>query len=614
MAKYIKPINKYIEVLNAYHTKENINFRSMGTGKLSKHIIGNDKRFMAEFGHKLPDTKYFGAIIREYRKIFLKHNTLTSEDINTQTTLDNKPWECVPLDNVIPSQSILNNPTINSNFINGNGVDEEPFNHSDYKIDTISDDGMVDVEYNDDIDAMYDTYISGTIERDEPKEGQKNGRINGYRYEIQQRDKIPLYGVLTREEMQLIMSKYSGNEGGANLPRKAVSRYLPKLSFHDLCRIMRAFGITKASLPFAPHLVEEHTPSELSKIADNQKETNVLEQLDKDQSRYYKNAHRKVLKELKSIKGDYSFLDKSISKLISGLMREESKPIRLERSEQANECALMIHLSDWHIGSKVGRNALYPNKWDESEMYNRLYTLLDEIKALTEIHGVFDRIIINSLGDMIDGQDGKTTRGLSGGSSHVLPQNMDSRQQLNNFTNMMKDFISNIHEMKCANNIDIYFVPDSNHGGVLEYAGALTVREYCKWKYPDVNCIVFEKFLSHYKYGIHTYVINHGKDEQFMRVGLPFVLNDKYELLINRYLDHNQIFGNNVHVVKGDLHRSAYQKAKRFTYKNVCSGYGSSEWIMMNFGEGYCGCDMEIVYKNKPRTLETHLAFKPVQQ
>ena len=87
------------------------------------------------------------------------------------------------------------------------------------------------------------------------------GRIVSYHYEIFIRDKKSLIGDLRREEMDNIYRLYSYY--GSSLTQRQISRFFPDLSLVDFRRILRAFNITKASSPFAPHMYEEKTEEEL---------------------------------------------------------------------------------------------------------------------------------------------------------------------------------------------------------------------------------------------------------------------------------------------------------------------------------------------------------------
>lgn len=77
----------------------------------------------------------------------------------------------------------------------------------------------------------------------------------------------------------------------------------------------------------------------------------------------------------------------------------------------------------------------------------------------------------------------------------------------------------------------------------------------------------------------------------------PLVLNEKTENIINEFMDSNYI--QEAIVIKGDLHQSAVTYGKRFTYRSVGSLFGSSGWIMKNFGNTKAACDYMIMEDNK---------------
>ena len=59
---------------------------------------------------------------------------------------------------------------------------------------------------------------------------------------------------------------------GSSLTQRIVSRNFPEYSLVDFKRILRAFNITKASAPFAPHMFEEYTEDQLKEIHLREKE------------------------------------------------------------------------------------------------------------------------------------------------------------------------------------------------------------------------------------------------------------------------------------------------------------------------------------------------------
>ena len=105
-----------------------------------------------------------------------------------------------------------------------------------------------------------------------------DGKIVGYKFKVYRRDNTPVMGVLSRDEMQLIYRLYSYY--GASITQREVSRNFPNYSLVDFKRILRAFNITKASGPFAPHMYEEKTEEELKEIHLREKENDFLKKIE----------------------------------------------------------------------------------------------------------------------------------------------------------------------------------------------------------------------------------------------------------------------------------------------------------------------------------------------
>ena len=101
------------------------------------------------------------------------------------------------------------------------------------------------VAYTEPVDTG--NYTEVHYDRDE------EGHIVYYNYKIYRRNKNPLVGKLSRDEMNIVYRLYSYY--GASLTQREVSRYFPDLSLVDFKRILSAFNIYKASAPFAPHIM-----------------------------------------------------------------------------------------------------------------------------------------------------------------------------------------------------------------------------------------------------------------------------------------------------------------------------------------------------------------------
>jgi hypothetical protein len=138
-----------------------------------------------------------------------------------------------------------------------------------------------------------------TIDNDDRSEvnqiRDKDGKIIHYSFRIFKKNKAPILGKFDRNEMNQLYGLYSYY--GNNLQQRVVSRYFPDYSLVDIKRILRAFNITKASSPFAPHMYEEHTEDELKEILARLKENNFLKRVEKDQLNDLQKLNDKIAKE-----------------------------------------------------------------------------------------------------------------------------------------------------------------------------------------------------------------------------------------------------------------------------------------------------------------------------
>lgn len=287
----------------------------------------------------------------------------------------------------------------------------------------------------------------------------------------------------------------------------------------------------------------------------------------------------------------------------------DTTPINIDFAQYDSAKALNVWITDEHIGADT-KNGLFDNEYNYEEIKKRLDTILDEISKLAFMVGGFDQINIGMLGDTFDGWDGETTRG-----GHKLPQSLDNRQAFTTFLSIYTNFVDKLVAMNLANRIHFYFVANSNHGGDFDYIAYKTLELYMSEKYPDIKVVIFEKFVNHFHYGCHTYIVTHGKDQENRKYGFPLVINEQTKGFINDYMKLNPMRPH-VHFVKGDLHRSNLDLDRMcstqssFTYQNVASVFGASKWIMENFGATMPIVDYEIVSKDDYRVLRGHIYLK----
>lgn len=413
------------------------------------------------------------------------------------------------------------------------------------------------------------------VERD------SEGKIQYYTFEIFRRDSPTLIGKLDRKEMETIYRLYSTY--GAGLTQKIVSREFPQYTFIEFKRILRAFNIYKASSEFAPHLVEERSEEELVNLHNQNKENNVLRKIEKDQLSEANKLINKLAKELNSLKytKDFHFtIDNDVVPKVFNNNFDTGKSI-------------ILHLADIHVGAALSSTSLFENEWNEQELIRRLNHLVEEVNKL----GPFNKIIINFLGDYLDGMDGMTAR-----RDHVMPQNMDNKKQFNIFINRMLNFIEDLSQI--TNNIEIFAVPEGNHGGYADYFAIKALKFATEARFPTILFHVFDKYFGTFSHRNHIYVTMHGKDGQFMKKPMPLNLNDTTSTLIRDWLDRENIYGDNIHIVKGDLHSNNLNSCRKFDYRNVLSLFGDSDYSQMNYVSNSQGVSYDL-FIGEVRTIGT---------
>ncbi len=400
------------------------------------------------------------------------------------------------------------------------------------------------------------------------------GRISGYSFKIYKRDEKPLEGTLSREQMELMYRNYSSE--GSNLTQRTVSRDFP-YTLSDFKKILKAFHITKASVPFPQHMLDERTPDELAELLTKQKEIDFLKKYEQDKGNLFKKKYNDLLIKHEQLKDSYAKAEY--------LTKNAGSSEFIVKENINGKRSIIIYLSDMHIGAYVSQEGVYDNQYDEKEVHRRLNKILNKLSTYDDL----DEIIIINLGDAIDGYNASTTRP---GSTHVLPQNMSNKEQGQVLLRQMSGFFKFIQENIDYNQLKFFSVGHSNHGGDFEHSiiTALSIM----LEATGVKCQVSTRPIDHFAFEDKTIIFLHGKDNLDQFKNFPLILNDKTELYLNEYIYHHNLSGE-ILVVKGDLHQSATTYGKLFKYKSVGSLFGSSNWIHANFGSTKWCCDYTII-------------------
>ena len=280
----------------------------------------------------------------------------------------------------------------------------------------------------------------------------ENQKIKYYSYQIYRRNKAPLSGRLTREEMNTIHRLYSYY--GDALTQRVISRHFVDLSLVDFKRILRAFNITKASAPFAPHMIEECSEEELRDIQLREKENSFLRKVEEDQIKNNEKLLKKYAQENIELKRQ---LKASADFTVS--FPKDINPLIIKKLPKSNK-NINLYLADLHLGATVTSGAMYKENiaYGFEEAKRRLSEIFPKLHSL----GHFDTVNVVLMGDNVDctGIFGKTSR-----MDHDMPENMDAREQANKYIELILWFIGTLatEENKICSKINVYSVPCGNH-------------------------------------------------------------------------------------------------------------------------------------------------------
>lgn len=277
-------------------------------------------------------------------------------------------------------------------------------------------------------------------------------KIKYYAYQIYRRNKAPLTGRLTREEMNTIHRLYSYY--GDSLTQRVVSRHFVDLSLIDFKRILRAFNITKASAPFAPHMIEEYSEEELRDIQLREKENSFLRKAEEDQIKNNEKLLKKYAQENIELKKQLKAASSFTVTIPEGI-----QPTILEKLPESNK-SINLYIADLHLGATVTSGSMYSE--NTSYGFDEAQRRLSEILRKLSSFGHFDTVNLVLMGDNVDctGIYGKTAR-----LDHDMPENMDAREQANKFIELMLWFVKTLtaKENGLCSKINVYSVPCGNH-------------------------------------------------------------------------------------------------------------------------------------------------------
>jgi hypothetical protein len=297
----------------------------------------------------------------------------------------------------------------------------------------------------------------------------------------------------------------------------------------------------------------------------------------------------------------------AIEDIIKDLPKRKLKAIK--QAKKKNLIACKATLSDMHIGldPNPGGRALFGYEYSAEIFRGNLDKVYSSIIKEYNRYGKFDLLVLDDLGDGLDGWNGMTTRG-----GHSLPQNMDNVTCFKTYVFGKLDLIERLYEANIANKIYVRNVSNCNHSGDFGYTANVAIQMIIERTYEKeaVEFYILEKFMEHFEYGSHTFILTHGKDREYMKQGLPYKLDNKAIKFISDYIEHYNITSKYIHIEKGDLHQIGYDRTKRFDYRNFMSFAPPSAWSQNNFGDSYSGYSIQVIPKHENEISHTDYFFE----
>lgn len=295
---------------------------------------------------------------------------------------------------------------------------------------------------------------------------------------------------------------------------------------------------------------------------------------------------------------DEDFIDSVVNKHVKPF-----KPRLLSSGEP--DWVDRVVITDVHIGmdTEGGSNItpLYDELWNKESLFDRLFILVDKIKRFQK----GDTIIIDELGDFLDGLFGQTTR-----KGHELPQNMSDKEAFEvavEFKNVLIDSLLDSYSNIVLNNIT-----EDNHSGVFGYFVNSTVKKIVEQKYSNVEYNLLERFINHYSVGNHTFLLSHGKDSESLKFGFKPALDPKQIEKIDQYCKENKLYdGKLIEFSKGDSHQAIfdYTTSNDFEYCNYPAFSPPSNWVKTNFKNARSGFVMQHLDMNSKIKLHNPFWF-----
>lgn len=244
-------------------------------------------------------------------------------------------------------------------------------------------------------------------------------------------------------------------------------------------------------------------------------------------------------------------------------------------------------LTDIHIGMNPDAEgiSMYGNSWNIEDINATRERIVQEVVS----RRWSDVLVIEQLGDLLDGFNAKTTRG-----GHDLPQNMSNQEQFDNAVSFLVYLVDDLYSHFSL--IRLENICNDNHAGDFGYMACQAVKMILEAKYEGVEVTNHKSFISHYIIGESVSVISHGKDKVHNKFGFKPQLDPKQIEKIDQYIKfHNLYQHKHIRFAKGDSHQAIFDDttSNDFTYNSYPALSPASEWVQSNFKNSKRGFSYE---------------------
>lgn len=261
---------------------------------------------------------------------------------------------------------------------------------------------------------------------------------------------------------------------------------------------------------------------------------------------------------------------------------------RYSRSITTKDEFDFLTYTDVHIGMDTDStgNSMYAEDWSEESIKKSFSKMIKN----TIDKKSSDTIVVDELGDFLDGFNGYTTRG-----GHKLPQLMTNEEAFDVALTLkveLVDRLSSVYKKVIINNIC-----NDNHSGAFSYFVNSSLKNLCDRTFDNVEVNNYRQFLNHYFINNIAFIITHGKDDSTLKFGFKPQLDSKGLEKIDHYCKQYGLYKKASKIVlkKGDSHQCLFDMCTSddFYYFNYPALSPSSQWIQNNYKKGRRGYVLE---------------------